>query len=353
MLTLVRIGWLENQNTSRIEDVLNYALEGTPHEIFSSAESFIQALKKKEWNGNQLLFAVNLSLSGICLDCQRLIGYLVESRSGLEGAAGGILIDGKGELFTKSLARQLAFAVNSAGCALPGRSLVEATGELYNFNVVSRINHVSHLDAYKINTRDLVRRLTKFHLNPFKRPNILGIHAGNSTTSNTILLWEMVKRGLWDKSAITEISLRNGTVVDCSGCSYETCRHFGEQGSCLYGGVMVQKVYPAILNCNELVMICPNYNDAVSANITAFINRLTALFRTNDFSQKRVYALVVSGYSGGDIVTEQILGAMCFNKNFILPPKFALVETANDPGSILERERIQSRAAAMSERMLE
>ncbi len=37
-----------------------------------------------------------------------------------------------------------------------------------------------------------------------------------------------------------EISLRNGTVVDCSGCPYETCLHFGEKGDCLYGGVMVE-----------------------------------------------------------------------------------------------------------------
>ena len=54
------------------------------------------------------------------------------------------------------------------------------------------------------------------------------------------------------------------------------------------GAVMVEQVYPAIIECDCLVMICPNYNDAVSANITAFINRLTAVFRTHDFSKKKI-----------------------------------------------------------------
>ena len=98
-------------------------------------------------------------------------------------------------------------------------------------------------------------------------------------------------------------------------------------------------------------MVCPNYNDAVSANITAFINRLTAVFRTHDFSRKRVFALVISGYSGGDIVAEQIIGAMNFNKNFILPGNFALVETANNPGSILSVENLEEKAAAFARRI--
>ena len=114
---------------------------------------------------------------------------------------------------------------------------------------------------------------------------------------------------------------------------------------------MVEKVYPAIVKCDTLVMICPNNNDADSAHITAFINRLTAIFRTNDISKKRIFAIVISGYSGGDIVAEQILGAMNLNKNFILPGRFALVETANDPGSILEIDGLEEKAAAFADRI--
>ena len=96
-----------------------------------------------------------------------------------------------------------------------------------------------------------------------------------------------------------------------------------------------------------LVLVCPNYNDSVSANIMAFINRLTAVFRAHDasFSQKQLYAVIVSGYSGGDLVAQQIIGALNINKNFALPPSFALLETANDPGEIEAAAGIDARAA--------
>ena len=35
-----------------------------------------------------------------------------------------------------------------------------------------------------------------------------------------------------------------------------------------------------------MVMLCANYNDALAANLTAFVNRLTALFRQNRFYEK-------------------------------------------------------------------
>ena len=54
-------------------------------------------------------------------------------------------------------------------------------------------------------------------------------------------------------------------------------------------------------------MLCPNYNDALSANLTAFVNRLTALFRQTRFYDKALFAIVVSGYSGGDILARQLI----------------------------------------------
>ena len=80
------------------------------------------------------------------------------------------------------------------------------------------------------------------------------------------------------------------------------------------------------------MLLAPNYNDALSANITAFINRLTALFRQTRFYDKAVFALVVSGYSGSDIVARQIIAALNMNKSFYLPAHFAMLETANNPG---------------------
>ena len=114
----------------------------------------------------------------------------------------------------------------------------------------------------------------------------------------------------------------------------------------------MEEVYPAILECDALVVLCPNYNDAVSANIAAFINRLTALFSRTRFYNKAVFSIVVSGYSGGDIVAKQIMGALNMNKTFLLPANFSLMATANDPFSINKIADIDIQAQAFAKNML-
>ena len=106
---------------------------------------------------------------------------------------------------------------------------------------------------------------------------------------------------------------------------------------------MQDEVYPAVRSCDGIVMICPNYNDAISANLTAFVNRLTALFRQTRFYDKAVFAIIVSGYSGGDIVAKQLISALNMNKSFYLPSNFAMIETANDPGEALSLPNIDKR----------
>ena len=131
------------------------------------------------------------------------------------------------------------------------------------------------------------------------------------------------------------------------------CLHFGEQGSCFYGGVMVEDVYPAVREADAIVMLCPNYNDALSANLTAFINRLTSLFRTTRFYDKALFAVVVSGYSGSDIVAEQLIAALNMNKTFYQPGQFAMMETANNAGAAMQLPGIEERMNAFAERIRE
>ena len=114
---------------------------------------------------------------------------------------------------------------------------------------------------------------------------------------------------------------------------------------------MVDTVFPAVRSCDGLILLCPNYNDALSANLTAFINRLTSLFRTARFYDKRLFGIIVSGYSGSDIIAEQLIAALCMNKSFFLPARFCMLETANNPGSVLELPGIEMRAAAFAERI--
>ena len=182
---------------------------------------------------------------------------------------------------------------------------------------------------------------------------MLVLHASSHHTSNTIALWSRVRERVEGRCTVREIGLRNGTLSDCSGCPYTMCLHFGEQGGCFYGGVMQDEVYPAVRAADALVLLCPNYNDALSANLTAFINRLTALFRQTRFYDKAVFAIVVSGYSGGDTVARQVVAAMNMNKSFYLPQNFALIETANSPGQALALPGIQGRLENFAQNILD
>lgn len=347
MLTVIKPFCKEFHRENRMDQILSNALEGSEVEYLLTAEE----LAKTDLRGKRLLFAVCLSEAGINLEYYRMLEHFRRVPGCLTGCCGAVIVDGSGELFTKSLARRLVFSANAAGCTFISKPLVEATGSLYNFNIMGKVLGTDNLGAYQKQTENLVYRLVNFEMLKVRHPKVLAVHASSGKTSNSLMLWEMVKRHLDECIEITEISLRNGQLLDCRGCKYEECVHFGEKGRCFYGGVMVEQVYPSIIKCDCLVLICPNYNDAVSANITAFINRLTSVFRTHDFSRKKIFALVVSGYSGGDIVAEQIISAMNFNKNFILPAKFAMVETANDPGSIMEVEDLANKAEAFAGRI--
>ncbi len=354
MVYLIRITCEGSASAARLDGVLKRVLPPGEYVEITGPEGLLTI--KDKLRGQVCIFTVSLGPGGMNEEYRRLIAALYTSPQLLEGVCGGIVIDGPDELFTKKIGRELLFIANRAGCLFPGKPLVEATGSLRNFNVQARLLQSSPAEAYKTAVEQLVGKavaLTRKPREKFDKQHLLVLHASSRATSNTLLLWKIVRSHLSRRTEIEEISLRNGELVDCRGCSYETCLHFGEKGDCFYGGLIVDQVYPAVKKCHALLLICPNYNDAVGANMTAFFNRLTALFRTDfkEFASKRVYALVVSGYSGGDIVAEQIADTMSCNKNFILPPHFALVETANEPRSILACPGIKERAAAMAARI--
>ncbi len=361
MLYVIQMGWDEGGNTRRLDGVLMKALRDVDHLAVRSAEAFAglfpDVLPGKETPRRQVLFAVNLARGGISVGFARIIAYISQHHHCLENCVGSVIVDGAEELFTKKAGREMIFIANRSGCGFPGAPLVEATGSLYNFNIRAKVQGIANQEAYENAVQKLIGNLLAFQGAPEPaggRHRIALFHASSRRTSNTLLLWSMIRQSIGDAASIREVSLRNGTVVDCRGCSYEACLHFGEKGDCFYGGIMVEEGYPAITESDTLVFACPNYNDAVSANIMAFFNRMTALFRSDfkEFAKKRVFALVVSGYSGGDIVAEQIIDALNCNKHFILPPHFALMETANDPGSILACEGIAQRAEEMAERIV-
>lgn len=334
----------EESKKERLEKITAYSVAGYRYEMLTTAEE----VEKADLHNKRILFTISLGQSGINLNWYSIMKYLRLDRDALTGSVGGVILDGNSEVFTKSTGRSLVFTANRAGCTFPGRPLVEGTRTLRNYNIQAQNLNTDNMGAYMSAGRQLVENIMGYKPVKKKNPNLLVLHASSSRTSNSVALWEMVKKHI-PECRISEISLRNGQIMDCRGCSYETCRHFGEEEKCFYGGPITEKVYPAILECDGLVMLCPNYNDALGANLTAFINRMTALFTAYRFYDKSLFGVIVSGYSGGDIVAEQLISGLNMNKTFALPGKFAILETANDPRAILNSEGIEERAGIFAD----
>lgn len=309
-------------------------------------------LAPEGWTGKHLaLFAIDLGEYGVNLEYTRLLGWLRSHPKSLEGWTGGVTADADSDLYTKSAARELVFTANCAGCAFVGRPLVEGTKTLSNFAIVASNLGTDLYGAYVESIKLLVKEMAKSQEPDKERKReLLVLHASSHKSSNTYAVWQGVKQYLTDIS-ITEIGLRNGTLADCSGCPYKMCLHFGERGSCFYGGVMVENVYPAVKKADGILLLAPNYNDALSANLTAFINRLTALFRTTRFYDKKLFGIVVSGYSGSDLIAEQMIAALNMNKTFYLPGHFAMLETANHPGEVMKLPGIEERMRQYAKRI--
>lgn len=344
----------------RLDRVLKHAIEGIPTEIFE--DMYALSMEPERFVGRRILFAIPLGKDGINHGYYDLLAWLrwaPESHL-LAGSVAGFLIDAESELYTKSVARELAVAANNAGCALVGRPLTEGTASLDNYIVQASNLNTDKFGAYQNSARTLVEQLMAPVWETKKEPHLLVLHASNHHTSNTMAIWEQVKErleregegvsaaeaeGLAGKIEIRELNLRNGALEDCSGCPYQMCLHFGERGRCFYGGAMVDDVYPAVKWADGILLLCPNYNDALSANLTAFINRLTALFRTTRFYDKALFAIIVSGYSGSDLIAGQLITALNMNKTFYLPGNFCMMETGNSPGSALRSLGIDERIA--------
>ena len=332
------VGWAD----VRLDGIIKHALAGRPVRTVRRAEELTGL------QGETLLFALALGDTGTNLEYVKMLSRLRREPHLLEGCTAGLIVDADSPLYTKSAAAELTLAANMAGCAFLGRPLVEATDTLSNFAIQAKNLDTDLMGAYRSAAAELVQRLEKEYFPRQEKPELLVLHASSHATSNTMALWKQVRERLGEAFTFTEIGLRNGTLSDCSGCPYTVCLHFGEKESCFYGGVMAAEVYPAIRRCSGVVMLCPNYNDAISANLTACINRLTALFRQTRFYDKALFSLVVSGYSGGDILSRQLISAMNMNKSFYLPGNFALLETANDPGQALQCTGIQDKLDAFA-----
>ena len=335
------------EGRERLDRVLDYALEGINAEIYEDMRTLwddpLETCPTEFFKNKRIIFAVPLGKNGVNRGYYEVLAWLRAGKQVLEGSVAGLLIDADSELFTKAAAKELAVAANAAGCAFVGRPLVEGTGSLDNYIVQAANMDTDKMGAYLKSARILTEQILDFKWEKKDHPHLLVLHASNHKTSNTMQIWKEVRAQIEDQVEIREINLRNGTLEDCSGCPFKMCLHFGERGQCFYGGAIQDEVYPGVKWADGVLMLCPNYNDALSANMTAFINRLTALFRTQRFYDKAMFAIIVSGYSGSDLIAGQLVTALNMNKTFYMPGNFCMMETGNAPGSAIQSEGIHNR----------
>ena len=329
------------KSSPRLEKVLDFALKGIDH-------VFVQEPQRNR----RVLFALTTDSYGMTSQALDLLRYLRQNPTSMEGSYGSVIVDGESELYTKELGQSLCLGASMAGCAFPGKPLIEGTASLYNQHIMAEQWGLSVEETYFRRCRELVLRLADYEPPKFQRPKILVLHASERGRSGTLWLGDQLCEKLSPYCDIREVSLRNGTIHDCRGCSYSACLHFSKNEGCFYGGAIAETVLPAIQESNVLLFLCPNYNDSVSANVLALFNRLTSYLLHSHLYEKYLYGIVVSGYSGSDLVARQLLGAMCLNKTAQLPPHFCMMQTANDLKALQALPAIQENTEAFAQNIL-
>lgn len=326
--------------------------------MFKAATSHLSTIMIKtskdlpDLKNKKILFVVQLNKVGFNGPFLEILSTLYDrGTDSLFGATAGMLIHSHNELYTKSAAKNIIFLANQLGCRFIGHPMIEATGNLNNFRTWQKTYDLPLEEICSHLSKQLVNRLIKDQPLLLSKPKILALHSSSYKTSNTLMLWTMIKKHLCSYE-IKELHVENGTVLDCIGCSFKTCIHYSKQNTCFYGGFMVEEVLPSIEKADAILWLCPNYNDSVSANLMAVINRLTSLYRKTPLYDKTLFSVIVSGNSGSDCIAKQLIDALNINKGFRLPPYFTIMATANDPKTVKYIPKIEHMAEQFAQNLI-
>ncbi len=299
----------------------------------------------------KILLAFSTDTIGSNERLMTFIKKIKENNNFFKKCYAGILVNSDNDLYTKTLTQQVVFLLNQCGLSFIGQPMVEIIKGFQNYITWQKLHKDKTLKHIaKLQVEKLAKRLYNFELQQKDSPKILVLHASSYQTSNTLMLWNMIKEHL-DGYDINEIEIEDGKIIDCSGCPFETCQHFARKKSCYYGGVIVDDVLPAIEACDYIVWICPNYNDSISAKLMAVINRMTVLYRRISLKDKTMFSVIISGSSGSDSVAKHLISALNLNKGFILPSEFSIMAIANDSGQIAYVDGIEEKAKTFAERI--
>ncbi len=293
-------------------------------------------LKKND----HILFAWESNICGVDTSILELIhkAYTISPKYFYD-AKGAIICFSKTIFYTKYFSSHIAFLSNNMGLEYIGKPIVEAIESYNNFKSRQKINNISLKELCLEECMLLGKRLRDDKFIKSEHSTITAVHSSHIDRSNTYALLERVLKRIDTKKTI--YSLAGEKIMDCRGCDFDQCMNFSNHGICYYEGDKLKDIFKSLESSQALIMACPNYNDSMPANYFAMINRMTYIYRQKDFSDKYLYAIIVSANSGFDMVAGQIISAFCFNKGFRLAPNFALMEQANEPLSILKQSHIE------------
>lgn len=339
---------LPEEPSEILSNMINKTLEFKEYRIIEKKEDLINLKNKK------LVFAIELPRSGISSNLNDIFLELFNYSNPLENSEAIILIHSDSLLNTKSYCQHIIYSANSLGCSFIGRPIIEASKDLINIEPLKRAGNKNKsleeilLDQCSQLAKRFFSDLKKIKL---RKANLLVVHSTNKSRSNTYALWKKVQASLSDDITINEISLWDTCVNDCIGCDYTICKSKGMDESCIYRDIISEEVYPSLIKANGLLIISPNYNDMLSANIIAMINRFTAIFRKYKFYDKKIFSIVVSGHSGIEALIKQIISSVNINKTFKLPANFSLYAQASEAGSIHQFEDVDRLAKDFAKRI--
>lgn len=317
----------------------------------SSAETEFCTTYSEKMKGQKVLFCFELDEFGDCTSTYLEVkGILSANPLAFDGSMGALIVISKTEFSTKRFAQQFIFNMSQKGVSFIGHPLVEIIEDYKNLHTWQKTIQLPLDELGLFLVQQLVERFQDERYKRYRDPKILVLHASQDSKSNTLTFWKMIEEKLQDLHPRT-LHVENGTIVDCKGCGFTQCIHYSESMSCFYGGQVVMEILPAIEEADIVIWLLPNYNDAISAMLTALINRMTVLYRRKVLHEKSIMAIVVSGNSGSDSVACQLIGALNINKGLFLPDHFLFSTIANDPGSVMQSVGIEEAAERFAERI--
>jgi hypothetical protein len=174
-----------------LTDIVKIATENYQLIIIKTIED-LPALKNKK-----IIFAIELDKCGFNIPLFEILLKLKErGDNSLLGSRAVIIIQSSSELFTKSTTQKIIFLTNQMGCRFPGHPAVEATHNLNNFLTRQKTFNLPLLEIYQEQAKELAKKLTEENLKLIYKPKILVLHSSLFKTSNTLMLWKMVKENL-------------------------------------------------------------------------------------------------------------------------------------------------------------